>query len=290
MLLVEVLTKVSLLSFLVSGMLALGLGLTLGQIAEPLRNPRAVVVALVLNFVLMPLFVLGLVKMLRLDEPLGVGLLLLGAAAGAPFLPMLARLAKGNLPYSVALMVLLMLVTIVFLPIALPLLLPGVTVNPLQIAKSLVILMLVPLGIGLFVKSKFANLAARAKPPLDKLSSLSLVVFVVLMIATNIGSVLQIFGTRGLLAGLLLVAAAFGSGWLLGGPDRDMKKVLALGTSQRNIAAALVIGLQSFSDDPKVEVMVIVTAIVGLIVLLPVARALGKPAKGHLKPVRKHGS
>lgn len=277
--LVEVLTKVSLLSFLLSSMLALGLGLTLAEIAEPLRDWRAVAVALVLNFVLMPLYALGLARVLQLDQPLGVGLLLLGAAAGAPFLPALVGLAKGNLPYSVALMVLLMAVTIVYLPIALPLLLPGVAVNPLQIAKSLVILMLVPLGIGLFVESKFANLAARAKPLLDKLSSLSLIVFVLVMIASNINNVLQIFGSRGILAGLLLIAAGFGSGWLIGGPDRDMKTVSALGTSQRNIAAALLIGLQSFSDDPKVEVMVIVTAIVGLIVLLPVARALESPAK-----------
>jgi len=95
------------------------------------------------------------------------------------------------------------------------------------------------------------------------------------MIAANISNVLRIFGTRGILAGLLLIAAGFGSGWLIGGPDRDMKKVLALGTSQRNVAAALLVGRQSFSD-PKVELMVVVTATVGLIVLLLVARALAK--------------
>ena len=51
------------------------------------------------------------------------------------------------------------------------------------------------------------------------------------------------------------------------------KEVLALGTAQRNIAAALVVGSQSFSD-PKVVVMVIVVAIVGLIILMPLSRAL----------------
>jgi BASS family bile acid:Na+ symporter len=48
---------------------------------------------------------------------------------------------------------------------------------------------------------------------------------------------------------------------------------MALGTSQRNIAAALVVASQSFSD-PKVVVMVIVVAIVGLIILIPLARGL----------------
>jgi BASS family bile acid:Na+ symporter len=49
---------------------------------------------------------------------------------------------------------------------------------------------------------------------------------------------------------------------------------MALGTSQRNIGAAVVVAGESFSD-PKVVVMVIVFAIVALIILVPLARALG---------------
>jgi bile acid:Na+ symporter, BASS family len=82
-------TSVAMLVFVVSSMLAMGLGLTVAQIIAPLRNVRLVVLSLLANFVLIPLAAIALAKMLRLDEPLGVGLLLLGAAAGAPFLPKL---------------------------------------------------------------------------------------------------------------------------------------------------------------------------------------------------------
>jgi BASS family bile acid:Na+ symporter len=51
--------------------------------------------------------------------------------------------------------------------------------------------------------------------------------------------------------------------------------VLALGTAQRNIAAALVVGGQNFTD-PMVVVMVIVVANVGLLILMPLARMLSK--------------
>ena len=121
---------VAMLSFVVSSMLAMGAGLTVSQIFEPLRNVRLVVLALLANFVVMPLGALALAKVLGLDEPFGVGLLLLGCAAGAPFLPKLAELAKGNLAFAVGAMVLLMVVTVAYLPIVLPLLLPGVTVHP----------------------------------------------------------------------------------------------------------------------------------------------------------------
>ena len=268
-------TTVATLIFVLSSMLAMGLGLTLSEIIIPLRNIRLVVLALLANFVLMPLAAVGLAKLLQLDEPLGVGLLLLGTAAGAPFLPKLAQIAKGNLAFGVGLMVLLMVVTVGYLPLVLPVLLPGVSVNPAKIASSLFLLMLLPLAGALAVRAWYVVAAAGAKPVLDKVSNLSLILLMLLITATNINSVLAVFGTGGILAGLLFIAAGFGAGWLLGGPGMDTRPVLALGTAQRNIAAALVVGGQSFSD-PKVVVMVVVVAIVSLLVLMPLSRLLAR--------------
>jgi bile acid:Na+ symporter, BASS family len=267
---------VAMLAFVLSSMLAMGLGLTVGQIIAPLSNARLVVLSVLANFLLMPLGAVALATLLRLDQPLGVGLLLLGTAAGAPFLPKLAQIAKGNLAFAVGLMVLLMVVTVGYLPLALPLLLPGVSVNPAKIARSLFLLMLLPLAGALAVKARFANVAARTKPLLDRLSNLSLILLVLLITAGNVNNVLAVFGTRGILAGLLFIAIGFVIGWLLGGPGMDTRRVLALGTAQRNIAAALVVGSQSFSD-PKVVVMVVVVAIVSLLILMPLSRMLAKP-------------
>jgi BASS family bile acid:Na+ symporter len=97
-------------------MIAMGVGLTVGQIIGALRNVRLVMLALLANFVVMPLGAVALGKMLMLDAPLGVGLLLLGAAAGAPFLPNLAELARGNLPLAVGIMVLMTVGTVGYLP------------------------------------------------------------------------------------------------------------------------------------------------------------------------------
>ena len=73
---------------------------------------RLVLLALLANFVVMPLGAVALDKSLELDEPLRVGLLLLGASAGAPFLPKLTELAKGNMPFAVGIMVLLAVGTV----------------------------------------------------------------------------------------------------------------------------------------------------------------------------------
>jgi BASS family bile acid:Na+ symporter len=274
----EILSKIvpiAMLAFVLSSMLSMGLSLTVQQIFGPLRNYKLIILALLANFVLMPLSAFGIARLLRLDEPLGIALLLLGTASGAPFLPLLARISKGNLAFSVGLMVLLMVVTVGYMPLVLPLMLEGVSVDPMKIGRSLVFLMMLPLAVGLLVKARLSGFAAKIQPSLGRLSIISLALLIALLLITNMQNVLSLYGTRGVLASILFIAAGSGIGWLLGGPQPDTRGVMALGTAQRNIAAALVVGGQNFSD-PKVIVMVVVVAIVGLLLLMPFAKYLAK--------------
>jgi predicted Na+-dependent transporter len=163
--LLNVIWNLSTLVFVVTSMLAMGLSLTVAQIVAPLRNARLVILALLANFVLVPLVAYLINSIIPLSDGLKVGLILVSTAAGAPFLPRLAQAAKGNLAFSVGLMVLLMMVTILYMPIMLPLLLQGVTVNPWDIARSLIILMLIPLAVGLFMKARYVEIAAKLQPP-----------------------------------------------------------------------------------------------------------------------------
>jgi BASS family bile acid:Na+ symporter len=267
--------SISMMVFVLSSMLGMGLGLRVSEIVGPLRNWRLVMLSLVANFVVMPFAALALARILRLDESMAIGLLLLGMAGGAPFLPKLAQIARGNLAFAVGLMVLLMVITVGYLPIVLPMLLPGVSVNPAQIARSLVLLMLLPLGGALAVNARLPDIAAKIKPFFDKTSNLSLIVLMALQTLLNVRSVVAVFGTGGILAGLVFLGVGVVTGWALGGPRRDTRSVLGLATAQRNIAAALVVGNQSF-EDPNVVVMVVVVAIVGLLTLMPLSRVLGR--------------
>jgi BASS family bile acid:Na+ symporter len=84
--------------FVVSSMMTMDLGFTVKQIIDA----RLVLLALLANFVAMPLSALVLDKLLKLDEPLRVGLLLLSAAASAPFLPKLTCLPRSTCPSPLA--------------------------------------------------------------------------------------------------------------------------------------------------------------------------------------------
>ena len=163
-----VIAKVAIFAFIITSMLAMGLSLTVKQILDPLRNVKVVLLALLANFILVPALAYLIQLVIPLNDGLSTGLIIAGAAAGAPFLPKLVQLAKGNAAFSVGLMTLLMVVTVIFLPIALPILLPGASVSPWDIAKSLIFMMLLPLAIGLFIKARYEPTAEHLLPTMSQ--------------------------------------------------------------------------------------------------------------------------
>lgn len=273
----ETLAVLSMLVFVIGSMASMGLSLKMKQIMEPLKDVKLVILALVVNFILVPLVAYGITLILPLDEPLRIGLILLATAAGAPFLPKLAEVAKGSVAFSVGLMVLLMVVTIVYLPIVLPLLLQGVEVNPWDIAQSLIVLMLLPLTVGLLVNARYEEMAAKVQPTFGQASNIAILVLTVLGLVLNFREMLGLVGSWGLLAGAIFIVVSLALGYLLGGSDSSVKSVMGLGAGQRNISAALVVAGQNFGMDVITYLMVI--AVIGLVILMPLAGELGKRAK-----------
>ena len=273
---ITVIAQISALTFIITSMLAMGLSLTVKQIMDPLRNMRLVLLALLANFVLVPALAYLITVVIPLDDGLATGLILVGTAAGAPFLPKLVQAAKGSAAFSVGLMTLLMIVTVIYLPIVLPILLPGASVNPWDIAKSLIMTMLIPLGIGLFIKARYEDTAASLQPHMSQISSLAIVLMLVTILVLEFSTIIGTIGTGGLVAALIFLGGALVIGLLLGGKDGSMRSVMGLGTAQRNLSAAMLVAAQNFSDDGNVLVMVMLVAILGLILLMVIAGEMGK--------------
>jgi predicted Na+-dependent transporter len=271
-----VIVQVSVLVFVVTSMLAMGLSLTVPQIIEPLKKVKLVVLALAVNFIAVPLVVWGIQAVMDLDQDVYTGLVLMATAAGAPFLPKLAQTAKGNIAFSVGLMVLLMVVTVVYMPVVMPLILTGVEVNPWDIASSLIFLMLLPLAVGLFMKARYPGTADGLQPFMSQASTFAIMLLLAGGIILQWDAIVSLIGTGGILAILLFLLISLALGFFAGGSDGGTRSVMGLGTAQRNLSAALVVGGQNFSDDPDVLVTVIVAGLVGLAVLLPIAAEFGR--------------
>ena len=273
--------RLAVLGFAVSSMLAVGLSYDLRAIVRPLREIRAVFRALVANFILVPLLAIGIERLIPLDPPLALGLCLLAGSAGAPFLVKLAKTAQSDLALSAALLILLVPVTVVFLPFYVPLAmqhpaLRGLTYLPastMALALPLISTMILPVIVGLIFRAAAGSWVARLMPLIGKLASIALVLTVVATFLANLREVLRILTTGALPAALMLILGAFAIGLLLSRDDRGV--VLGLATSQRNIAVAMVVASRSFRD-PDSLVMVTASSLIGFIVLFPIAWLLSR--------------
>ncbi|HIE25145.1 MAG TPA: bile acid:sodium symporter family protein [Anaerolineales bacterium] len=266
------------LIFVLTSMFGLGLGLTLKQVIAPMKKTSLMAKALVANFILAPLLAFVLAKLIRLDDPFAIGLIILAVSAGAPMLAKYAEMAKGDSAFTLGLMILLMVVTIIYAPIVLPLLIPGVHVDVWGMVKSLMITMLLPLGAGLFIKARYESLAETLSPHMAQASSFTLIAQLVLAIPLASGDLMKMLGTGAIITLLLFIVGTMAIGYLLGGPKKETRIVTALGTGQRNVSAALLIAVQNFVD-PKVLLMVMTGALVMMVINMLTASEFGKHAK-----------
>ncbi len=271
--------NLAILTFVLASMVSMGLSLTTTQVIEPLKNPGLIAQALLANFVLAPLAAWGIAELVGLSDSTALGLILIGSAAGAPFLPKLAQMAKGDVAYSVGLMTLLMVVTVAFIPLVLGTLIDSVEVSAWEIAKPLLLGMLLPLGLALLVRARYDD-AKNVAPALNQISTMALALGGVIALVLVLPTMIDSFGTGAYIALILFLVATLAAGYLLGGKERATRVVSGLGTAQRNLSAALLIASTSFAGDGEVFVMVMLASVVMLVVLLPLAAELGRRASG----------
>ncbi|MCM0594318.1 MAG: bile acid:sodium symporter [Gloeotrichia echinulata IR180] len=283
---IPVLDKIAFLTFVVATMFGTGLKLTVQQIWEPLCNIRLVILSLVTNFLLVPIFIYLLLQVVPVTEPVKDGFIIMALASGPPALPKLAQIVKGNLAFSTGLMMLLMLGTIFYMPITLPLVLQGVQVNSWDIAKPLISLMLTPLAIGLFIKAKSEDITLRFQAVIFKISNFGLLLGLVVRLIVHFNEIIILLKTGVIFICAIFIIFSFSVGYLLGGPGVDTQRVLGVGTAQRNFAAALLIGTSNF-DDPNVVSVIMVTSLLMMVSVLILGQNLPEIDKGQSAEVEQ---
>jgi BASS family bile acid:Na+ symporter len=274
--------------FAVASMASVGLGHSLQEIYAPLRKPKLILAALVANFVLVPLVAWAAVKLVDLAQPQAIGLFLIASGAGAAFTVMLTKAAGGHLALSTGLVVLLIVATLVYLPLVVPLALPAADFDVLKVTWTLTSTMLLPLALGLLLRARAPALATWLQPWFGKAGSVALVVLITATFLVNLPAIAGLFGTGAIPCVAALVLSGLLCGYALGGPDLQTRTVLGLATGQRNIAAAMVVASTGFeSTEPLV--MVVVSALVGFAILFPAAWLLRRRSRrvgGYARRVR----
>jgi len=253
-----IILKISLMIFIAGNLLEMGLKLNPEDALKGLRDIRLVAYTFLWGFVLGPGLAYAITLVIPLEPPYALGLILLGMAPSAPFIPMFVNKAKGDLGFTAAFMMLVSIVIVIYMPLAVPLLAKGLSVSPWTIAKPLLLIILLPMVVGMLVLRWNKDQAKRINPIVKKTTGVFTVVTVVLSVIVFGKGLLGVGGTFAIVAQVIFFAilTTF-SYWFSFGLRHEQKIVLSIGMSTRNLGAAVAPLLPIADLDQRAIVMVV---------------------------------
>lgn len=194
-------------------MFGLGLSLTVADFTRVVRYPKATIVALGCQILILPAICLGLVLLFDLEPTLAVGMMLLAASPGGTTANLFSHLARGDVALNITLTAINSVIAVVTLPIVVNLSLSGFLSDDeaigLQPAKMLQVfaIVLVPVAIGMVVRNKAEAFTERMRGPVKIASIVVLVAVIAVAVFQERDNVLDYVRDVGLVALLLCVAS-----------------------------------------------------------------------------------
>ena len=272
-LMLDLIMKIGIMLFMVGSLGGVGLRVTPRDVLLPLKHTRFLVISFVTSWVVCPMVGVLVLRLVSLDQPYAAGLTLLSLAPCAPFAPAVVRIAKGDGSYLAAFMVLSAVTTVMFMPVGVPLLL-GVSVNPWNIARPLMIFVLLPLAIGMTVSARGPHVSAWIRPRLEKLTAAAALAMFVPIIQLFGPGIVDAIGSHAIAAQILYLVAITSVTHALGAAlSPGQQTVVTLGIATRNLGAALA-PISAVAKDQRGVVMIAIGAIATLLWSAVIARYL----------------
>ena len=237
-------------------MFGLGLSLTLQDFARLKAHPKAVLVALALQIIGLPLVCYGVVVGFGLSPVYAVGLMLLAASPGGISANLFSHLFGGNLVMNISLTAVNTILSIVTLPLianlAISIFAKTGQVVPLQMGKvvEVIAMVLIPVAVGMLAHARAPGFAERMEKPMKVFSAVLLLALVALTMVrewaalqqyfTHLGPAVVIFNIISLLAGYYLSRAS--------GLDKPLATAISFEVGIHNAALAMYIGMKVLNN------------------------------------------
>lgn len=211
-------------------MLGLGLSLTIADFTRIVRYPKAVLVGLFIQMFVLTAVCFGVALLFRLPPELAVGMMLLAASPGGATANIYSHLAHGDVALNITLTAINSALSLVALPFIVSLSLQYFMASdqyvppPFKKIIEVGVIILAPVMIGMFLRSKFPVLAQRMEKPIRIFSVLLLAGLVFAAIAQEWKVLVQYFAVVGgacLLFNLLSMGVGYGVPLAVKLPDKQ---------------------------------------------------------------------
>jgi len=220
-----------------------GLNTTHADFRYLFGRPSLLFRSLLAVLIITPLMAIVLVQVFEFQRAAEIALVALAISPLPPLLPSKESRVVGNTSYGVALMALLALLAIVTVPLSVKVL-EQVVGRPLNvptaaIARMVSVAVLLPLLVGMAVRTLRPAVAERIEPVITLVAKILLILGAVALFAGMWRAILGAIGGGAVAAMLVFVVLALAIGDLLGQPEREHSIVLALSAASHHPAIAL---------------------------------------------------
>jgi BASS family bile acid:Na+ symporter len=226
---------------------SLGLGLNFGQAFVLVKQPKklimTVLAASVLVVVVAVIMLYGAQYLgLNIALEIQVSILLLAGAAGSGMVPAMVEKVGASAAEAVSAMIMVVLATVIIEPIVVAVFFPplGVELSAVEVLTIVVNSILVPLFLGLAIRTWWLTMANFITDPLTKLAGGLLQITILLIIMRDLGTMLDLgLWNLGVMAVFIVVFIAIGH--LLGGSALPDRLTMGATAGLRNGAIALLV-------------------------------------------------
>ncbi|MEU7767239.1 bile acid:sodium symporter family protein [Nocardia sp. NPDC049190] len=260
-------------------MFGLGLTLTIDDFARVLRFPKAAVIALACQMVVLPAICLGLTYLFGLDGALAVGMMLLAASPGGPSANLFSHVAGGNVALNITLTAINSVLAVFTMPLVVALSTAlflddtgSLGLRPDKFAQVFAIV-LVPVAIGMWVHRRFASWAQSRRGTVKILSVVVLALVVAAAVGKNVDTLTENIGTLAAIC-LLFAIVSLTIGYFAPlvfrvRADQAIASAMEIGVHNGAIAIAIAVAASVLRDDT----MAVPGAVYGVLMNIPAAIA-----------------
>ena len=257
-------------------MFTLGIGLTVENFKNIIAQPKALILGLVNQMLLLPLITFFILLIIKLPSEMAVGMMILACCPGGVTSNMLTKLAKGDTALSISFTAIVSIISVITLPIIVSFSMQyflgsnAPSINILSLGMTMFCITTIPVGIGLLINTKYHDFSVSFSIIANKIST----ILFVIIIAGALTSEWEAFINNLNLLGPAIIALIFlmlligYSSASLFNLNKEKSITIAIESGIQNATVGITIGNLIFNQDIGLSILSLPSGVYGILMYL----------------------
>ena len=257
-------------------MFTLGIGLTIQNFRNIIEQPKALIIGLVNQMILLPLIAFIIILFINLPSEMAVGMMILSCCPGGVTSNMLTKIAKGDTALSISYTAIVSVITVFTLPLIVGLSMqyfmgsnaPNISI--LSLGLTMFFITTIPVSIGLFINTKYHNLSISFLPIANKISSILFIIIIIGALASEWDAFvnnLNLLGPAIILLIFLMLFIGYTSGKLFS-LNKKKSITIAIESGIQNATVGMTIGNLILNQESGLSILSLPSGVYGILMYL----------------------